>query len=100
MTTLSRPEGTPIEVWLSVSYDHPPRSYSRAVTVEVMCRVVRQDESTTEIDFVSRSMAGAQREITAYLLRQGYAPVGHWETEAIDGDHGEPTEMWRKFQVA
>lgn len=88
MTTLSTPEGTPIEVWLSRQ------------NMVIKCRVVRQDESTVELDVDSLSMRGAQREITGSLIRQGYAAVGRWETESYDDRVDEADETSRKFKVA
>jgi hypothetical protein len=40
--------------------------------MEVMCMVVREDESTDILDVLSLSMRGAQREITGYLISHGY----------------------------
>lgn len=58
----------PIEVWL------------RQVNMEVACTVVNEDESTARYDVDSLSLRGAQREMTGYLISQGYEPVGRWET--------------------
>ena len=44
---------------------------------------------------------GAQREITGWLIAQGYKPDGRWTTEAEDDriDYG-PSETWRRFKLA
>ena len=46
-------------------------------------------------------MRGAQREITGYLITEGYSPVGRWEAEAEpdDGVDGY-VETVRKFKLA
>lgn len=75
---------TPIEVWLS--------QRNMAVT----CRVVHEDETTVELEVVSLSVRGAQREITGYLIDQGYAPVGRWES--FSPDEESPIETVRKFR--
>jgi hypothetical protein len=62
--------GSPIEVWLSQP------------NMEVTCMVVKEDESTEQVDITSLSMRGAQREITGWLLEQGYTAVGRWREEA------------------
>jgi hypothetical protein len=64
----------PIEVWLTKK------------NIEVTCRVVFEDESDSELDVDSLSMRGAQREITAWLIREGYDPAGRWEVTAADED--------------
>jgi hypothetical protein len=44
-------------------------------------------------------MRGGQREITGWLIKQGYKPDGRWvtEEEADDVDYG-PSETWRRFK--
>lgn len=76
----------PIEVWLS------------QVNLTVNCTVVQEDESTSTLDVDSLSMRGAQREITGYLIGQGYRPDGRWEQEAGDED-GSPIEAMRRFRA-
>ena len=48
----------PLEVWL------------RQDEAEITCTVVRDDESTYELDVDSLSMRGAQREMTGYFIAQ------------------------------
>ena len=60
---------SPIEVWLSQD------------NLEMTCRIVFNDESTEELDVQSLSMRGAQREMTGWLISQGYEPVGRWSRE-------------------
>jgi hypothetical protein len=85
------PLPSPIEVWLSQA------------NMEITCTVVLEDESTSTLDVNSLSMRGAQREITGYLVAQGYSPVDRWEVEAHsdDGYGGkEAVETSRKFQLS
>lgn len=53
--------------------------------IGVRCFVVREDESTEDRPIRSPVMRGAQRELTASLAGEGYAPLGRWRTEAADG---------------
>ena len=76
----------PIEVWLSQP------------NIEITCSVVFEDESTTTLDIDSLSMRGAQREITGWLISQGYRPVGRWEDEANAPDGQR--ECSRRFRPA
>lgn len=73
----------PIEVWLSQP------------NIEVKCRIVHDDETTDELPIESLSMRGAQREITGYLIREGYRPFDRWEytTSPLDSSG----ESFRKF---
>ncbi len=43
-----------------------------------ICRVVRPDESSYEVDTESKSLLGAQQEITGFLISQGYWPADDW----------------------
>jgi hypothetical protein len=56
----------PIEVWLTKR------------NIGITCRVVKQDQSATELDAGLLSMRGARREITTWLKSQGYEPAGRW----------------------
>jgi len=84
------PLPSPIEVWLSQG------------KTDITCTVVLEDESTSTLDVSSRSMRGAQAEMTGYLLAHGYTPVGSWEVEA-DSDNGDggkvAVETSRKFKL-
>ncbi len=73
----------PIEVWL------------RQDDEEVICTVVRDDESTYELDVDALSMRGAQREMTGYFIDQNYEPADQWQVE-VDGANG-PVETVRRF---
>lgn len=74
----------PIEVWL------------RQDNMKVHCWIVYEDERTDEdIPISSLSMRGGQREITGYLLAEGYEAVGRWSAE---DEHGAETS--RKFRPA
>jgi hypothetical protein len=87
--TSGQEKASPIEVWLTQQ------------NMTVTCRVVHEDESTEQWDIDSLSMRGAQREITGWLLNQGYKPDGRWVTELQDDrvDYG-PSETWRRFKLA
>jgi hypothetical protein len=87
MTTITDKAG-PIEVWLSQD--------KKTVT----CRVVYEDESTEHFNVESLSMRGAQREITGWLIREGYKPDGRWTAEAEDSSTNEELETWRRFELA
>ena len=88
MTTVQEKAG-PIEVWLTQQ------------NMTVTCRVAHEDESTEELRIDSLSMRGAQREITGWLIKQGYKPDGRWVTEE-EADHVDygPSETWRRFKPA
>jgi hypothetical protein len=77
----------PIEVWLTQK------------NMAVTCIVVNEDESTREPDIHSLSMRGAQREITGWLIRQGYKPDGRWSVEHSDSPMSA-VETWRRFKPA
>jgi hypothetical protein len=88
MTDTDKP--SPIEVWLTQK------------NIEVTCMIVHEDETTTSIDVESLSMRGAQREITGWLIADGYTPVGRWETQETNpGNFGavEVAETMRRFKI-
>jgi len=74
----------PIEVWLSQA------------NIEVTCMIVNEDETTKTLQVDTLSMRGAQREITGYLIGQGYKPDGRWET--VQMDSGDARETMRRFR--
>ncbi len=76
----------PIEVWL------------REASIGITCTVVHADESTEALEVDSMSMRGAEREMTGYFIKQGYAPAGRWETTAAG--QGAPLEVTRTFKPA
>jgi hypothetical protein len=76
MANTTNTKRTPIEVWL------------RQANIAVTCTVACEDETTYTLDVDSMSLRGAQREITGYLISDGYAPVGRWEWTA------EGSEDW------
>jgi hypothetical protein len=91
MTNTNNTKPSPIEVWLRQNH------------MAVHCMVVHDDESTHELDIDSMSLRGAQREITGYLLGDGYQPVGRWEMTAsqessADGEY-EHWETVRRFRL-
>jgi len=78
---------SPIEVWL------------RQRNIQVTCTVVREDETTYELDVDSLSMRGAQREITGWFLNEGYVAVGRWESDG-DDPAMQAREAVRRFKLA
>ena len=81
------PKTQPIEVWLS------QRNF------EVTGWVVYESERTDHLKIESLSVRGAQREVTGFLIQQGYAPAGRWEIErTMDGDQESPVETSRRFK--
>jgi hypothetical protein len=58
----------PIEVWLSRPH------------LEVTCRIVFSDGTAIAVGVDAPSILGAQHEMTAWLLEQGYEPAGRWST--------------------
>jgi hypothetical protein len=84
------PLPSPIDVWLSQG------------KMGITCTVVLEDERTSTLDVNSRSIPGAEREITGYLIAHGYTPMGNWEVQAV-GDNGDggsnPVETSRKFKL-
>ncbi|OBG70278.1 hypothetical protein A5701_03555 [Mycobacterium sp. E3305] len=79
-----------IEVWLT------------AKDTGITCMLVRDDETTQQLSVDSRSLAGAQREITGYLIGEGYTPIGEWGledfTEYLDDDAIGANETMRTFK--
>ncbi len=65
--------------------------------LSMTCTVVH-DESTESLDVDVFSMRGARREITGYLIGQGYEPPGRWETQRFDAERGS-VEAVRNFKV-
>jgi hypothetical protein len=84
---MAEPDG-PIEVWLSQK------------NMQVTCRVVHEDERTDELEVEALSIRGAQREITGYLIGQGYKPAGRWANEQHDDQDHWPIEVSRQFVPA
>ena len=74
----------PIEVWLTQA------------NLQVRCTIVNQDETThSDLPIDSLSMRGAQREITGYLIEQGYKPDGRWKVEVEDGQGAESVRRFK-----
>jgi hypothetical protein len=63
----------PIEVWLT----QPDLS--------IIGRVVFNDETVSGLDVGCLSMGGAQREVTGWLISQGYEPADRWRAEDLRG---------------
>jgi hypothetical protein len=79
---------SPIEVWLTQQ------------NLQVKCLVVREDETTYKLDVDSLSIRGAQREVTGWLIKDGYEPVGRWELESDPSAMDGPIETMRRFKLA
>ena len=75
---------SPVEIWLTQK------------NMEITCMVVFDDETTESIEVESLSMRGAQREITGYLLGQGYEPSGRWSFE----QEGETVRQFKPAKEA
>ena len=89
MTVINNTKPSPIEVWLSQN------------NMKITCMVVTEDETTSGLDVDSLSMRGAQREITGYLIGEGYAPVGRWEVTSDDGAMDfAAIETMRRFKLS
>lgn len=59
----------PIEVWLSRPH------------LEVTCRIAFRDGTAIAVGVDALSILGAQHEMTAWLLEQGYEPAGYWSSQ-------------------
>jgi hypothetical protein len=79
-------DGKPIEVWLTQR------------NMEVTCRIVHEDETVETVDVDSLSMRGAQREITGWLIGDGFKAIGRWTVE--HSDINGPAETVRRFAPA
>jgi hypothetical protein len=77
-TTIDDATG-PIEIWLSQA------------NMAITGRVVFEDESTGELVVDSLSLRGAEREVTGYLIGNGWEPAGRWQ-DARDLDQGKPLD--------
>jgi hypothetical protein len=62
----------------------PVEVFLTKANIAVTCKIYRDDETGTDLDarIDSLSMRGAQREITSWLISQGYKPAGRWTYEA------------------
>ncbi|HUF99715.1 MAG TPA: hypothetical protein VMM60_16430 [Ilumatobacter sp.] len=78
--------GSPIEVYVTFVRNE----------MQVRYRVVKFDESTHEGECDSASIRGAQREVTGWLIAEGYAPAGRWQAD----DGTEDVESYRLFKAA
>jgi len=79
---------SPIEVWLTQK------------NMTVTCLVVHEDETTKTLGVDALTMRGAQREITGYLISEGYTPVGRWEEETSQDIAGDGAiETVRRFKI-
>lgn len=87
MTNTNDTKPTPIEIWLTQE------------NLAVRCMVVREDETTYQLDVDSLSMRGAQREITGALIADGYEAVGRWKLESDDTAMDGPVETSRTFRL-
>jgi hypothetical protein len=59
----------PIEIWLSRPH------------LEVTCRIVFPDGTVIAVGVDALSLRGAPREMTVWLIEQGYEPAGYWSTQ-------------------
>jgi len=94
-TTNTKP-GTPERVWPEGSKTQPIEVWLSQKRLKVTCTIVYEDEGTDEVDVDSLSMRGAQREVTGWLIKQGYTPAGRWDAESsamVQGDGEFDPEM-------
>jgi hypothetical protein len=71
----------------AVSVVLPTLKWKRRATLEGSIGGQSADERTDAFDIDSLSMRGAQREVTGFLIEQGYTPAGRWEIERLlEGD--------------
>ena len=66
--------------------------------IEVTCLVAFEDETTGTLGVDSLSMRGAQREITGYLIGEGFEPADRWQTEEASKDGDTVYESSRTFR--
>ena len=76
-----------VEIWL------------RLDGLRVVCNIVNADESTYRREIDSLSLRGAQREVSGFLVGNGYRPEHDWTVEAV-GESGVAAEAWRRFNPA
>jgi hypothetical protein len=75
----------------------PLQAYLSQKHLEITCELVLEDESiNTPPVHPTRNLRGAQRELTGWLVSQGYIPVGRWTEAEEDGDGYRETS--RMFQ--
>jgi hypothetical protein len=86
MSDLPNFEPTIIEVRMQPNPQRP----------EFLCELVAETKSTIESQPGAPSLPGFQRQITEYLIGQGYRPQGSWQTTATDAA-AEPVECVRMF---
>jgi hypothetical protein len=89
--TTDAEKARPIEAWLTRDVDD----------TEIARRIVDSDETfrggALAYAVNSLSMRGAQREITAVLIADGFKPAGRWQSEFEDGSQ-ECREASRQFR--
>jgi len=81
-------DNKPVEIWLTKT------------NIAVTCSIVFEDETGDHLDVDSLSMRGAQREMTSWMIGQGYEPADRWNTEEEDEPGGEVLESSRTFRPA
>lgn len=64
--------------------------------LDMAARRVNVDETVEELTVDTLSVRGAQREMTGWMISQGYKPLGRWET-LQDDEQGEYVETSRTF---
>jgi hypothetical protein len=85
MISTNNTKPSPIEVWLTQK------------NLDVTCMVVKEDETTSQLDVDSLSMRGAQREVTGYLIAAGYSPIGRWQYDENAAEDMIGRESMRRF---
>jgi hypothetical protein len=91
-----------------IDFRHPIDEYRGPIEViltqrpsgyGVSCMVVDSDETTTTLDVDALSIRGAEREMTGWLIAQGWKPADRWRTEKED-ENGADLEVSRRFTKA
>jgi len=86
---MSEQEYRQVEVWLTLNEDR----------AGVTGRLIFDDETSRPLLIDARSIQGAEREVTAWLIERGYAATAaSWEIEAETGD--DALEVSRTFKAA
>ena len=64
-------ESREVDVWLTLDEER----------TGVIARIYFEDETVRWIRVSARSISGAEREMTAWLISQGYEGISYWNSE-------------------
>ena len=85
---MSEHESRQVEVWLTLNEER----------TGVLARIYFEDETVRGIPVSARSISGAEREMTAWLISQGYEGISYWNAEL--GEEDFALESSRTFRAA